>query len=272
MDKYSNYEYIDVTVDDRVATLTLNRPEKLNACRVSDHMELIQILHDIQHDDDIAVAIVTGAGRAFSVGGDIELLEQVAVDDNVLHQLVHDARAVIDAHEALDKPIIAAINGWAMGAGLAFALLCDIIYAERGVKMADGHIRAAIAAGDAGALIWPLTVGLTRSKRYLLTGDAIDAEEAERIGLISEVVEPGTSVAHATAMARRLADGPQTAIRYTKRALNQWLRLGSVTAFDYSVALEMLTFRTDDFRVALENLKATKTPAIPPPASPSGTS
>jgi enoyl-CoA hydratase len=183
----------------------------------------------------------------------------------VLHQLLHDAKAVIDAHEALDKPIIAAINGWAMGAGLAFALLCDMIYAERGVMMADGHIRAAIAAGDAGALIWPLTVGLTKSKRYLLTGDAIDADEAERIGLITEVVEPGTSLAVATAMARRLANGPQLAIRYTKRALNQWLRLGSVTAFDYSVALEMLTFRSADFRLAVENLKASKTPAIAPP-------
>jgi enoyl-CoA hydratase len=266
MDRYASYEYIAVSIDDRVATLTLNRPEKLNACRVKDHAELIQILRDIQDDDDVAAAVVTGAGRAFSVGGDIELLEQVAVDDDVLHQLLHDAKAVIDAHEALDKPIIAAINGWAMGAGLAFALLCDMIYAERGVMMADGHIRAAIAAGDAGALIWPLTVGLTKSKRYLMTGDAIDADEAERIGLITEVVEPGTSLAVATAMARRLADGPQLAIRYTKRALNQWLRLGSVTAFDYSVALEMLTFRSADFRLAVENLKASKTPAIAPPA------
>ncbi len=269
-DRYGDYRFLAVEVAGGIAVVTLNRPEALNACRLEDHAEMARILRDLARDETVRVAVVTGAGRAFSVGGDLALLEEMIEHPERLERLVADGREMIEAHIALDKPIVAAVNGYAAGAGLALALLCDYIVVDRDAQLADGHIRAALAAGDGGALIWPLTVGLVRAKRYLLTGDWITASEAERIGLVTEVVEPGCSLARALDVARRLASGPQQAIRSTKRALNQWLRLGAVTAFDYSLALEAATFGTEEMRRAVDGLRATRTPAIPPNPGESG--
>ena len=130
--------------------------------------------------------------------------------------------------------------------------------------VADGHIRAALSAGDGGTLIWPLTMGLTKAKKYLLTGDWIGAEEAERLGLVSEVVDAGRSLERAVDVARRFANGPQLAIRATKMALNQWLRLGQMASFDYSLALEFLSASDDDVPRALESLRARGAGAIEP--------
>jgi len=152
-----------------------------------------------------------------------------------------------------------------MGAGAAFALLCDFVIMEEHAMLADGHIRAALAAGDGGALIWPLAVGITRAKKYLLTGDWITATEAERIGLVTEVVPKGESVERAMAIARRLAAGPQTAISFTKQAVNSWLKLAVAPAFDYSLALEGLTMKLDDVPKALKGLRETGQGAIPAP-------
>lgn len=263
---YGDYRFIDVQVRDGIAFLTLNHPDRLNACSLDDHAEFARILRDIARDDAVRVAVVTGAGRAFSVGGDLDLLEQMIegpVED--AERLFADARDLVLAHADLDKPVVAAVNGHAMGSGAAFALLSDWIVVERQAVIADGHIRAALAAGDGGAAIWPLTVGLTVAKRYLLTGDGIPADEAVRLGLATEMVEEGASLARATEVAQRLAAGPQRAIRYTKRALNQWLRLGVTTAFDYSLALEVRTMGSPEAAEAIRTLRTEKRGAIPPP-------
>jgi enoyl-CoA hydratase len=225
---YSEYDYLDVTVEDGIALIRLDRPEILNACDIDDHAELARILRDIARDDDVRVAVVTGNGRAFSVGGSYDLLE-AAMDDvgDARARVFADGREMILSHVELDKPVICALNGYAMGAGAAFALHCDFVIADRSAKLADGHVRAAIAAGDGGTLIWPLTAGLIRAKRYLLTGDWISAEDAVACGLYTEVVDDGQCLARAMEYAERLAAGPQQAIRLTKRALNQWLRQGS---------------------------------------------
>jgi enoyl-CoA hydratase len=264
--RYASYQFLSVQVSRGIAVVTFNRPETLNAVRSTDHAEMVQILRDLAQDDDVRVAVVTGAGRAFSVGGDLDLLDEMIDHPERLAGLMDEGRAMINGHIALHKPIVAAVNGYAAGAGLAFALLCDWIVADRGAKLADGHTRAGLAAGDGGALIWPLTVGLAKAKRYLLTGDWITAEEAERIGLITEVVEPGRCLERALAVAERLAAGPQLAISYTKQALNQWLRMGAITAFDYSLGLEIATFGTDEMRAATKSLRDTKIGGIPPEA------
>jgi len=261
---YSGYKFLAIDVKDGIAFITINRPEKMNATDREGHGELPKILRDLALDDEVKVAVVTGAGKAFSIGGDLEMMEQMNAHPEQLIGLLDEARELVNAHIDLEKPIIAAINGYAMGAGAIFGLLCDFVIAERKAKMADGHVRAAVAAGDGGALLWPLTMGLAKAKRYLLTGDWITAEEAERVGLITEVVENGESLKRATQIAKRLVAGPQTAIRYTKRALNQWLRMGGAAVFDYSLALEMMTFVTDDTKNAIKDLKAKGPGAIPP--------
>lgn len=252
------YRYLDVSVEDGICLIRINRPEKLNACSAEDHDELPLVLRDLQHDPEVKVAVVTGNGRGFSVGGDVDLLETVhANEGTTLADLMRAGREIVLAHVDLEKPIIAAVNGYAMGAGAAFALLCDVIIADRSALIADGHVRAGISAGDGGALVWPLTVGMAKAKWYLMTGDWIKAEEAERCGLITEVVDDGDCLPRAMEVAKRFAEGPQLAISYTKVALNQWLRAGVATAFDLSGALEGLTFAGDEAGAAIKHLKQT---------------
>lgn len=261
---YGHYRYLDIAVDDGTCVVRIDRPEKLNSCSAEDHDELPRILRDIQQDTDVRVAVVTGNGSAFSVGGDIDLLQ--ALNENrgdTLSGVLRTGRELVLAHVDLEKPIIAAVNGHAMGAGAAFALLCDVIVADRSALIADGHVRAAIAAGDGGVIAWPLTVGMAKAKWYLMTGDWISAEEAERCGLITEVVDDGDCLPRAMEIARRFADGPQLAISYTKVALNQWLRAG-VAAFEHSAALEGLTMVSEDAGEAVRQLRETGKSAMPP--------
>ncbi len=266
----SSYSYFDVSVQDGIALLRFNRPDKMNACTLDQHAEMPRVLRELQHDPQVRAAVVTGSGDSFSIGGDYDLLGQTYRNENgELDRVIEDGRELVHAHVELDKPIIAAINGYAMGAGAAFGLLCDVIIIERGVRIADGHVRAAIAAGDGGTLAWPLAVGLVKAKRYLLTGDWITAEEAERIGLATEVAEPGQSLDRAMEYARRFVAGPQQAIRATKRGLNDWLRNGVTITFDHSLALEGMTMRSDDAARAVDQLRETGKGAMPPdrPAS-----
>lgn len=238
---YHSYQFVQTRLEDGVMYLTFNRPEVMNACSEQDHAELGRIIDQIARDDAVKVIVATGAGRAFSVGGDTDLIHAMVTDADTRERVERDARGMIHSLIALEKPLIVAMNGVAMGGGLAFALMGDFIIAEEGQKFTDGHMILSVAAGDGGALIWPLYSGLLRAKRYLLTGDFISTEEAERIGMVTEVVSAGESLNRATEIATRLAAMPQLPIRYTKRALNRWFELGS-TAFDLSCAYEFLTF------------------------------
>jgi enoyl-CoA hydratase len=252
----SSYEFLDITIADHIATITFNRPDKANAINAIGHAEVGRVLRDLARADDVRVAVVTGAGTVFSVGGDFELMEGLTTGDATTRmRSMSEARELVHAHLDLDKPIIAAINGFASGAGAAFALLCDIVIAERSVQLGDGHIRAALAAGDGGAISWPLSAGMMKAKRYLLTGDFLSAEEAERIGLITEVVEPGEAYATAMALAMRLAAQPQAAVRFTKRALNQHLKVAAIQSFDYSLALEIMSAETGETAAAVARLR-----------------
>jgi enoyl-CoA hydratase len=259
---YSSYSFLDIKVDDGIAVVKIDHQDRMNACKPGDHAELPRSLRDFAHDEDVRVVVLTGVGKAFSLGGTFDSVENHHTHPEQLPELHAEARDLVHAHIDLEKPVITALNGYATGAGAAYALLADFIIVERHVRFADGHIAIALAAGDGGALIWPISVGMIRAKKYLMTGDWITAEEAERIGLVTEVVETGQSFDRAMQLARRLADGPQMAIRYTKRALNQWLRQGATVAFDYSLALEMETFPTEDLGRALASLRQKGSGAI----------
>lgn len=239
---YSRYTFLRTEVRDHIAHVTLSRPDKANACRREEHGEFATILRDLAVDDDVWVVLITSTGRSFSVGADYEYMEQLVSDREVLMELQVQASELVHSHIDLDKPVVCAMQGVATGSGLMFGLLADIVVADRDARIADGHVTIALAAGDGGAMIWPLAMGLVRAKKHLLTGDWIGAEEAQRCGLIAEVVDTGHCVERATEYAERLVAMPQQALRYTKRALNQWLRHGAQLAFDYSLALEVQTF------------------------------
>jgi len=260
---YSSYQHLLVEKKDGIALLTINRPESLNATNFRLHNELSRVWLDLAEDDEVRVAVITGAGRAFSAGGDFEVVEKSMGNLEVVAQTMKEARDIVHNMINCDKPIISAINGVAVGAGLAVALLADISIASENARFTDGHTRLGVAAGDHAAVIWPLLVGMAKAKYYLLTCDMLDAKEAERIGLVSMVVPPDQLMSKAMEIARKLASGAQQAIRLTKHSLNQWLRAAAHTSFDYSLALEMLGFFGADIREGLTTLQERR-PAVFP--------
>lgn len=263
---YKSYQHILVEKREGIAVLTLNRPEVLNATNFRLHNELSRIWLDLGQDPEVRVAVITGAGSAFSAGGDFEMIEKAIGNPEVTASNMQEASDIVHNMINLDKPVISAINGVAVGAGLAVALLADISIASEKARFTDGHVRLGVAAGDHAAAIWPLLLSMAKAKYYLLTCDFLDGKEAERIGLVSMVVPPEELMPKAMEVARKLTKGSQPAIRFTKRALNQWLRLGAHTAFDYSLALEMLGFLGGDVREGLAAVKE-KRPARFPSAS-----
>jgi len=254
--RYADYTFLRTEVRDSIAFVTIDNPEKMNACSHEDHAEFATILRDVAADDEVKAVVLTGAGRAFSVGATYDYMKQLTEDRQALAELQTQVRELVRSHIDLEKPVVAAINGVATGSGLMLALLSDYSIVEENVKMADGHIKAALAAGDGGVLIWPMAVGITRAKRYLMTGDWIDAAEAERIGLVTELVPKGTALERATAVAEEFAAMPEQAVRFTKRAINQWLSFGASVGFELSASLEMQTFgfHGDQVRAAVDEL------------------
>lgn len=255
MADYSAYNYLSVEVREGVAVLTM---PVMNRARISAgvHTEVGRIWRDIGDDPAVRAAIITGSGDEFYNSGQArDFRHAVTLDKQGTWELVQhvmkEAQAIVYEMVNLDKPIITAINGTAAGAGLAVALMGDITIAAEDAQIIDPHIALGITVGDHAAMIWPLLCGMARAKRYLLTAEPLDGREAERIGVVSLAVPRDRLMETAQTYAAKLANGPQHAIRFTKRALNQWLRLGGVTAFDYSLALEMLTFFSPEVETAI---------------------
>jgi enoyl-CoA hydratase len=242
-----------------VLQITLNRPEVLNAADVRMHREMSDIWDVIDSDDETAVSVVTGAGRAFSAGGDLAMIDEMIDDYNALLAQWRDAGAIVEKMISAKKPVVSAINGVAVGAGLAVALLADVSIAAQSAKLSDGHVRIGVAAGDHAALLWPLLCGFAKAKYYLLTGDFIDGVEAERIGLVSRCVPDDQVLEVALNVAERLAKGSATAIQWTRRVLNQHLRQG-LPLFGESLALEMLGFVGPDAREGVAAIRERREP------------
>ena len=245
-----------------VLLITLNRPERLNATNDRLHWELTQIWKTIDDDNETRVAVVTGAGKAFSAGGDLEMVEANATKPERLAQTIREASDIVYNMLNLDKPIISAINGVAVGAGLVVALMADISIISENARFTDGHTKLGVVAGDHAAILWPLLCGMAKAKYYLLTSDFIDGKEAERIGLVSQCVPADKLMDTALGVADRLATGAQLAIRYTKRSLNNWLRQAG-PIFDQSLALEMVTFTQPDVLEGMRAIKEKRPPRFP---------
>ncbi len=252
---YSDYQHILFEKrEPGILWVTLNRPEVLNAADARLHTELVNLWSTIDADPQVRVAVVTGAGRAFSAGGDLNMVEAAYRDYEEIVRILDEARELVYNMIQCKTPIISAINGPAVGAGLVVALLADISIAAENARLADGHVRMGVAAGDHAAILWPLLIGMAKSKYYLLTSEFLDGREAERIGLVSLCVPDDELHARAMQVASDLASGPQRAIRFTKRALNQWL-LDAGPIFDHSLALEMLGFFSQDLMTGLQGLR-----------------
>jgi enoyl-CoA hydratase len=257
---YSRYQHLLFERrENGVLLITLNRPDVLNAAHEAMHTEMAEVWTDVSRDEDTRVAVVTGAGRAFSAGGDLAMVERMAGNYDRTARMLGEMSDLVYNMINCEKPIVSAINGVAVGAGLVVALLADISICASDARLGDGHVRLGVAAGDHAAIIWPLLCGLARAKYYLLTGEMVTGEEAERIGLVSKALPRDEVLAEAMSVADRLATGPQLAVRLTKRALNGWIR-NAGPIFDQSAAYEMLTFLGEDVKEGLASLREKRAP------------
>jgi enoyl-CoA hydratase len=258
--KYEDFEHLSFSRPrPGVVLITLNRPDFLNAADVRMHREMSEVWAVIDDDETAAVSVVTGAGRAFSAGGDLAMIEEMTNDYEALLTQWRDAGAIVEKMLAARKPVVSAINGVAVGAGLAVALLADISVAGETAKLSDGHVRIGVAAGDHAALLWPLLCGFAKAKYYLLTSAFVDGREAERIGLVSVCAADDRVLDEALDIAERLAKGSRTAVQWTRRVLNQQLRQG-LPIFGESLALEMLGFLGPDAREGLAAIRERREP------------
>jgi len=249
MTDYSRYETLQIDVKEQVATITLNRPESLNAVNPQMHTELEELFGEISADDGVNAIVLTGAGRAFCAGGDVKGMDQ-RVREGTRRVPLRGAKRLIRNLLEVEQPLIAAVNGDAVGLGATIALFCDIIIAAENARIGDTHVKVGLVAGDGGAVIWPLLVGVAKAKELLFTGDLIPAQEAERIGLINRMVPQGKAYAEALALAKRLAAGPTQAIRWTKLATNKRIKDEVNLVLDASLAVETLSAATEDHKEA----------------------
>jgi len=260
---YADYQHILFERrEPNILWITLHRPEVLNAADARLHTELVELWNTIERDPDVRVAVITGSGRAFSAGGDLQLVEEAYRDYEEIVRILDEARDLVYNILRCSKPIISAINGPAVGAGLVVALLADISIAAESARLADGHLRMGVAAGDHAAIIWPLLCGMAKAKYYLMTSEFVSGREAEQIGLVSLCVPNDELLDKAMEIANNLANGPRHALRFTKRALNQWL-LQAGPIFDHSLALEMLGFFSEDMMAGVEGLRQKRPPEFP---------
>ncbi|MEX1254598.1 MAG: enoyl-CoA hydratase-related protein [Dehalococcoidia bacterium] len=255
MSDYSQYRTIIVEKANKVATITLNRPDRLNAVGDGMHEELEDVFGRLNGDTDVNAVLFTGAGRAFCAGGDISSMggaEDAEPRPAAQISMSRGPRRLILNILEVEAPIVVAMNGDAVGLGATLALFGDIIVASESARIGDTHVRMGLVAGDGGAVIWPLMVGVHKAKEALLLGELIPAAEAERIGLFNHVVPADEVLPKARDLAERLAAGPTWAVRWTKSSINKLVRERMNLILDTSLAFEALTVTTDDHREAAQ--------------------
>ncbi|HZD38292.1 MAG TPA: enoyl-CoA hydratase/isomerase family protein [Actinomycetes bacterium] len=250
---------------DGVLRIVLDTPGRLNAVDAAMHRDLSKVWLTIDQDRSVRAVIVRGAGDAFSSGGDLDLVDAMTEDFATRIQVLREARDLVYNVVNCAKPVVSAMAGPAVGAGLVVGLLADVSIAARGARIIDGHTRLGVAAGDHAAIVWPLLCGLAKAKYHLLLCEPLSGEEAERIGLVSLCVDDERLHDAALEVAGKLAAGSPSAIRWTKYALNNWLRLAGPT-FDTSLALEFMGFTGPDVREGVASLRAKRPPSFDGPA------
>ncbi len=257
---FESYEYLSFQRAPKgVLQITLGNPDKLNAVTAAGHRELVRVWPELDVDPESRVVLLRADGRAFSAGGDFDMITEIINDRETHRRVLKEARELVRNIIECSKPIISAINGPAVGAGLAAALMADIPVAARSARILDGHTTIGVAAGDHAAVIWPLLIGLAKSKYHLLTNDPIDGQEAERLGLVARVVDDEELQDFTVDLAVRLAAGSAEALRWTKHTLNHWVRM-AYPIFDASVAYEFLGFTSPDAAEGIEAMRERRGP------------
>jgi enoyl-CoA hydratase len=249
-----SYKRLIVKRSGGILTVALSSPEKRNAVDGAMHAELPHLMREVANDRSIGVVVITGdpAGRAFCAGGDMAWMDVLRGDGNqfghVLREGAEVLRSIIDA----PQPVISMVNGAAMGLGATIALVSDVCFIDETAKIADTHVSVGVVAGDGGAVLWPLLIGPNRAKEFLMTGDVLTGKQAAEIGLVNHAVPAAELEAKTYAFAERLANGPRLAIEFTKRSVNIFVRSVLNQIIDGSLALEGLTFQTENHREAVD--------------------
>lgn len=259
---FSSYQCIEFRRDARILTLMLNRPEQRNAVNARLHHELSRVFTDVQRDPDSDIVVLTGNGSAFCAGGDIDWMQLSVDEPEEFERTAREAKDIVYSQLDLEKPLICKLNGHATGLGASLALLCDIVIASEEARIGDPHVSVGLVAGDGGALIWPQLVGYAKARKYLLTGELMSATEAERIGLITDVVPRAELDAAVDAMAQRLVAGATKAIRWSKVTTNLPLRQLFHSYFDTGVAYECLSNLTADHAEAVKAFRERRKPVF----------
>ena len=257
---YADYKSLTLNrLEPGILEILMGQEGRLSVADAQTHLELAEIWRDVDADPDTSVAIIRGVGKGYSGGGSLDLVETMTQDFDVQARVWREARDLVYNLINCSKIVVSAIHGPAVGAGLVTGLLADISIAARNARIIDGHTRLGVAAGDHAAIVWPLLCGMAKAKYYLLLCDEVSGEEAERIGLVSLCVDESQLADKALEVARRLARGSQSALRWTKYSLNNWLRMAGPT-FDTSLALEMLWFSGPDVREGVASLRQKRSP------------
>jgi enoyl-CoA hydratase len=246
-----------------ILEIVMGAEGRLSVATAPMHAEMARVWLDVDRDPETRVAILRGEGKGFSAGGDMAMVEEMTRDAAVRARVWREARDLVYNMINCSKIIVSAVHGPAVGAGLVAALMADISIVAKNARLIDGHTRLGVAAGDHAAIVWPLLCGMAKAKYYLLTCDEIRGEEAERLGLVSLTCEEAELQAKALEVARKIASGAQTAIRWTKYSLNNWLRMAG-PAFDASLALEVLGFTGPEVKEGLASLREKREPKFPP--------
>ncbi|MCG8696229.1 MAG: enoyl-CoA hydratase/isomerase family protein [Minwuiales bacterium] len=259
-DRYAKYETFEFDRPaERVLRMTINNPETYNSLDQQGHKDMTYIWRDIDEDEELSAVILTGKGKAFSSGGDFSMIEANINDYQARVRAWKEARDLVYNIINCSKPVVSAINGVAVGAGLVAALLSDIPIAAKSARIIDGHTRLGVAAGDHAVINWPLLCGMAKAKYLLMLCEPVYGEEAERLGLVSLCVEDDQLQDKALEIATRLANGAPSAIRWTKYALNNWYRVMG-PSYDASTALEMLGFTGPEIQEGLASLREKRDP------------
>jgi enoyl-CoA hydratase/carnithine racemase len=270
-DSVPDYDTIALTRNERLLTITLNLPDSSNAINLRMHEELAEVFVFAAMDEHSDVVVLTGAGKAFSAGGDLDHIATNAATPELFDNEVRLAKRIVFAMLDLDKPLICRLNGHAVGLGATLALLCDVIFAAETAKIGDPHVNLGLVAGDGGAAIWPQRIGFGRAKEYLLTGELLTAQKAEEIGLINHCLPADELDAAVESFCERLLQGSTNAIRWTKVLINLELKRVANAVMDAGIAYEAVSVRSADHREGVKALQEKRKPVFGRPTdAPSG--
>lgn len=259
---FSDYKFFKFERRGKVLTIILNNPEKLNSFNEVGHRELSRVFFDAAEDEESEVIVVTGAGRAFTAGGDLEYMQKLRDEPSLMHRTIREAKRAVYTLLDCDKPVIFKVNGDAIGLGTTFAFLSDITFAVDTARFGDPHNNVGLIAGDGGAIIWPQLIGYARAKHYLFTGELIKAPEAQALGLIHKSVPAADLDAQVDAYCDQLLKMPIQSIRWTKQTVNIGLKQLAHSMMDAGMAYEAIAGQTEDHAEAIASFREKRKPVF----------